>query len=367
VRRNRILGLLAPWLLAPWLLAPWLLALVLLAHTSCTSTRKEIPPEDGGNQVLADEILTEAPDTSPEFPENPLPVTAFEEVWAYLLQGRENALGDMPLSDLVYFGADINAYGQLVNVPNVKDIPPFSGRVHLVVKCDSASLTHFILKEDARERRELIAGLLKAAQSFDGLQIDFEYIPARDGAPFLSFLGELRAGLGGKIFSVALKARTRTLADDVYDYAKIKPLVDRIIVMAYDEHWAGSAPGAIAGMEWCRNVANYALPVIGREKLVMGLPFYGRAWSNPDPARAYTYQGVEGLLSESGNPKILREESVPTFEYEVPVSVRVYYEDEVSISSRLEMYRDIGVRSVGFWRLGQESPAVWNTLRLEKK
>jgi spore germination protein YaaH len=345
-------------------LVPWLLALVLSALTACTATPKGILAEPDGGR--ADEIAVDAP--SPESPEEPLPVTAFDEVWAYLLQGRESALqsGDVPLSDLGYFGAEINSYGQLSGVPNVKDVPPFKGRIHLVVKCDSTSLTHFILKEDARERRELIADLLNATQSFDGLQIDFEYIPARDGDQFFSFLGELRAGLGGKIFSVALKARTRPLANDVHDYAKIKPLVDRILVMAYDEHWATSAPGSIAGMEWCRNVANYALPVIGPEKLIMGLPFYGRAWSNPDPARAYTYQGIESLLSGNGNPEILREESVPTFEYEVPVLVRVYYEDEVSISSRLEMYRAIGVRSVGFWRLGQETPAVWNTLRLEK-
>jgi spore germination protein YaaH len=340
----------------------YLLPIILIA---CSSTRQDFLPEsEGTRDSLSDP--TELPMMEDPVTE-PLPVSPFHEIWAYLLDGREDALKEgMPVSDIGYFGAEINSYGQLVSVPNARKVPAsFGGKDHLVVKCDSTSLTHFILVEGSRERRELVAALLAAVRNYDGLQIDFEYIPALDGPPFLSFLGELRDGLGSKVFSIALKARTRTLANDVYDYAKIEPLVDRILVMAYDEHWAGSRPGPIAGMDWCRNVAEYALSVIGREKLIMGLPFYGRAWSNPDPAKAYTFPGVEGLLNENEVGEIQREDGIPTFQYNVPVSVTVYYEDEVSLSQRLEMYRGIGVRGVGFWRLGQETAAVWDVLHLE--
>jgi spore germination protein YaaH len=289
----------------------------------------------------------------------------FGEIWAYILSGREDALkAGLPISDLGYFGAEIDSYGKLTGVPSPAGLPPFLGRVHLVVICDSYSLTHFVLKPDSPERRDLIADLLKAARNFDGLQIDFENIPARDREPFFSFLGELRAGLGNRRFTVALRARTRPLDNDVHDYARIAPLVDRILVMAYDEHWGGSSPGPIAGMEWCRNVASYALAVIGREKLIMGLPFYGRAWIEPSPARAYTYPQIEALLSEHRVREIRREEDIPNFEYEVPVLVRGYYEDAVSVGTRLRMYRGLGVRAVGFWRLGQEGPGVWDTLGL---
>jgi hypothetical protein len=295
----------------------------------------------------------------------PLPPAVFDEVWAYLVQGRESALTEgLPVSDLGYFGAEVDSYGKLTGIPNPSDIPPFGGRVHLVVKCDSYSLSHFVLKKNSPERRELTADLLAASRKFDGLQIDFENIPSRDGEQFFSFLAELRAGLGEAFFSVALKARTRALNNDVHDYRKISPLVDRILVMAYDEHWGGSEPGPVAGMEWCRNVAAYALSVIGRGKLIMGLPFYGRAWIDPSPARAYTYPQIETLLRENGVRNIRREGEIPNFEYEIPVTVKGYYEDEVSLGARLRMYSDMGVRAVGFWRLGQESPAAWDTLRL---
>ncbi|MDR1239841.1 MAG: glycoside hydrolase [Treponema sp.] len=294
-----------------------------------------------------------------------LPVSSFPEIWGYVVAGRESALSkNLPLSDIGYFGAEIDAYGKLTDVPNPRNIRNFSGRVHLVVACNSRSLTHFVLMEGSAERKALIADLLTAAKNFTGLQIDFEYIPQRDGGAFLSFLGDLRAGLGGKMFTIALPARTRPVNNDVFDYRKIKPLVDRILVMAYDEHWSASAPGPIASLSWCRRVAEYALAEIGPEKLIMGLPFYGRAWGSTNPSKAYLYSSIKNLLDENHITEIRRENGIPTFNYEVPVKVRVYYEDAFSLSARMELYKALGVRHIGFWRLGQETPVVWKLLRL---
>ncbi|MDR1025306.1 MAG: glycoside hydrolase, partial [Treponema sp.] len=322
---------------------------VSLLFSACASSGRDFSGGNGAIYPVPPGIPAPETADSPEFdiPEQDggLPVSEFGEIWAYILQDRENALREgLPISDLGYFGAEVDSYGKLAAVPNPRAIPRFNGRVHLVVKCDSYSLTHFVLKYNSPERRELIADLLGAARNFDGLQIDFEYIPVRDREQFFSFLGELRAGLRDKFFTVALKARTRPVNNDVHDYARIGPLVDRILVMAYDEHWAGSAPGPVAGMEWCRDVASYACSVIGREKLIMGLPFYGRAWIEPNPAKAYIYSQIESLLGENGIRETPREKGIPSFEFETPVVVKGYYEDSGSLAVRLRMYRDMGVR-----------------------
>ena len=304
-----------------------------------------------------------------------LPVSVFGEIWAYLVSGREQALDiDFPISDLCYFGADVDSYGKLCDVPDFRNVSGFlsdSGiidsnkRVHLVSACGGRALTHFVLAEGSSERKELIRDLLEAAKPYSGLQIDYENVPARDGEAFLSFLRELRAGLGNKMLSVALPARTRALKDDVYDYEKIKPIVDRILVMAYDEHWSTSEPGPIASMGWCQRVANYAVETIGKEMLIMGLPFYGRSWGSVNSNKAYLFSGIEELKNERNIADIRRESGIPTFRYEFPLSVTVYYEDDYSLSARLEMYKRIGVGAVGFWRLGQETPAIWPLIRLE--
>ena len=299
-------------------------------------------------------------------PGEKLPVSYYREIWAYLVRDREEALKvDYPISDLGYFGAELDSYGKLIDVPDIKRISYFSGRVHLVVACNSKALTHFVLIEGSAERKALIRDLLEAAKPFHGLQIDFENVLPKDGDAFLSFLRDLRAGLKGKIFSVALPARTRILQDDVYDYTKIKGLADRILVMAYDEHWSTSDPGPIASMGWCQRVAKYALETISTEKLIMGLPFYGRSWGNVNANKAYLHSGIETTMQEQNIEKPDRENGIPTFRYETPLSVTVYYEDAYSLSARLEMYKKLGVNSVGFWRLGQETPAFWPLIGLQ--
>ena len=149
---------------------------------------------------------------------------------------------------------------------------------------------HFCLDPQFRLRDDLITAIAAAAEPYDGVQIDFETVSASDSDSFYEFLSILKKKLGSKTFSVALPARTRNVGD-AFDYAKISSIADRIIVMAYDEHWSGSAPGSIASLEWCRKVSAYSRSIIPPSKLVMGLPFYGRAWATANPAKAYRFFG----------------------------------------------------------------------------
>jgi hypothetical protein len=346
-----------------------LLFCVILVSASCLFSCNTAPPvyQQPGDEYERDNLgegdNLSAYDEYPPGPEE-LPVLAFDEIWGYLVSGREEALrDDLPLSDVVYFGAEVDTYGKLTDVPDRRKAGSYSGRLHLVAACNSRSLTHFVLEPGSRVRAELVADLLAASAPYDGLQIDFELIPARDGENFRSFLRELREGLGDKSFTIALPARIRTIEDDVYDYERIKPLADRVFVMAYDEHWSTSAPGPIASMKWSRDVAEYALKTIGPEKLVMGLPFYGRTWGSVNTFRAFFFSGIERIKNENSVTDTRREDGIPTFTYDVPVTVTAYYEDVYSLSARSLLYKDMGIRSIGFWSLGQEDGRIWGFLK----
>ena len=277
-----------------------------------------------------------------------LPVSTFSEIWAYVVSGNEAALkSNLPISDVVYFQAEVDRYGKLVAVPKRNKFAKFNGRVHVSIACHSAGLIHFTVEPGSKARAALIQQIIAAAKDFDGLNIDFENVPSQDAENFLSFLAEIRAGLGrGKTFSVCVPARTR--GGGPYDYNKIAFLSDRVFVMAYDEHWSTSAPGPVASMNWCRNVAAYALKAVGSEKLVMGIPFYGRAWGNTSTSRALVNATTERIKKEHDVQDIRRVGGIPTFTYDVLVKVTVYYEDEFSIGTRVDMYRKQGVRSIGF-------------------
>ncbi|MDR3355658.1 MAG: glycoside hydrolase [Spirochaetaceae bacterium] len=338
-------------------------------QTQNAETVEEIPvqaqeayPEEGRQEY---QELIDA-ETEAALPENTdgLPASSFDEVWAYLLSGQDKILNTgYPISDLVHFAAEVDSYGHLSVIPRRKAITRFKGRVHLAVVCDSAGLTHFVIQGGSEARKQLVAEILAAAKDYDGLNVDIERVPERDTEHFLSFLSELRAGLGGRTLSVCVPGRTR--AGGPYSYASIAGLADRVFVMAYDEHWSGGPPGPVASMNWCKAVADYGLHAIGQEKLVMGIPFYGRSWGDKSTSRALVHRTTESQKREYGAQDFHRVNGIPTFTYDVTVKVTVYYEDEYSLAARMRMYRGQGVQKIGFWRLGQEAPGVWNLVKLD--
>lgn len=284
----------------------------------------------------------------------------FSEVWAYLLAGEERYLdASFPITDLGYFGAGINTYGKLVGVPDRAKVKAFKGRVHLVVaEVGNAALTHFCLDPAYPVRDALVADIVAGAAAFDGVQLDFEAIGANDYDNYYEFVRVLGRALGKKTLSVTLPARMSERGDE-FGYARFGLVADRVIVMAYDEHWSSSVPGPVASIDWCRKVAVYALSKVDPSKLVMGAPFYGRAWADKNPSRAYRYSGISSLLEEKGIGQVQRQDDIPYVEYMETVSVKVYFDDSASTLSRLGMYRAASVGKVAFWRLGQEDPAVW--------
>lgn len=287
----------------------------------------------------------------------------FDEVWAYLMAGEEAFLADgQPVTDVAYFGAGLTSSGELSRVPDIRKIGYFPARKHLVVaEVGNQALTHFALSPDFPIRDKLVADIAAAAEPFDGVQIDFEMILTKDKDAFFDFLGLLKARIGGRTLSVAVPARWRDVAD-AYDYGLLNATADRIVVMAYDEHWSASGPGPIASVAWGKNVAAYAAKKLAPGRLVMGLPFYGRAWTDKNLSRAYKHSGVAAIIEGAPGGVHQREDEIPSLEYQETVTVRLFYEDASSIRSKLRAYAAASVRNVAFWRLGQEDPEVWPLL-----
>ncbi|MCR4580224.1 MAG: glycoside hydrolase [Treponema sp.] len=295
----------------------------------------------------------------------PLPL---RENWGYVMAGREDEYSsEIPLTDVCYFGAEIGTYGSLVNVPARSKLKTGHSRCHLVVVCDSRSLTHFILEPDYNLRNQLLKDIVKAAAPYDGVQIDFELVPVRDRKNFITFLGDLRYMLGkNKWFSVCVPARFRLLSEDVYPYEEIARYCDRVFVMAYDEHWSGSKPGAIANVEWCKKVAEYAKKTIPERKLIMGLPLYGRTWASETTAGAWYFSGANRIMTEHGVEEVEYEDEIPTFKYTAQVEVTGYFNDISSVLAIGRAYQEMGIQKMGFWRIGMEDPELWNWVKINR-
>jgi|GEM_PF-1844382 len=293
--------------------------------------------------------------------------TGFNEIWAYLMCGEESEYkGNEPVTDLCYFGAELTYRGELIGPKQIPESLKTGSktRVHLVIaNMYNTALLHFSISPDYPIRKELIESIADYSKNYDGIQIDFEGIHPEDRSNFISFLSECKNAIGKKELSVALRANTRS-TDDVYDYNAIGKIVDRVLIMAYDEHWSTSVPGPIASVEWCKKVAECAAGQIEERKIVMGLPFYGRAWQEANHARALKYRTVETIANKKNDIAVL-ENDYPSFTYDEKVKVTVFFENRSSIIQKLSMYRSMGIRSVGFWRIGQNPTDIWQYLSIE--
>ncbi len=304
------------------------------------------------------------PDQKPTPEEMPRP--AFREIWAYLMRGEEKELsGSEPVTDLCYFSVSMNREGRITETVARPDVTLKGGSrpaIHLVVaELANQALMHFALNPRYGVRPLLLEDIRRVSAPFDGVQLDFEMLHREDADLFFGFLADLRAALPeGKKLSVAVPARTK-LVPGPYDYTRVAPLVDRMIVMAYDEHWSTSAPGPVASLPWCANVADYARSVIPADKIVMGLPLYGRAWQDKRLARALRFSGVQDLAAEKQAPRNYAPEVGAWFEYPESVTVTVFYDDHHTLREKLRLYEGKGIGAVSFWRIGQGPPGFWES------
>ncbi len=294
----------------------------------------------------------------------------FNQIWGYLMKGEETRLTRAaPITDIGYFSAQVNTIGRIdgsIARPKLAAKPGIRQRVHLVISAPaSPTLIYFCLSKSPRTRAGLISDIIRVSQPFDGVQIDFESMRAQEKAAYISFLAELKRMLpAGKMLSVAVPARTE-LKQDAFSYAGIATVVDKVLVMAYDEHWRTGAPGPIASAQWCRQVCSFARRNIPAHKLIMGLPLYGRIWQKDKVARALKYPETLALW-EKQKPLVKRlPGDTPYFEYATRVTAAVYFEDVRSLTNKLSLYQRAGIQQVGFWRIGQGPAKLWNELAVD--
>ncbi|MHB8919070.1 MAG: glycosyl hydrolase family 18 protein [Desulfocucumaceae bacterium] len=220
-------------------------------------------------------------------------------------------------------------------------------------------------------RNKLVNNIIEQVvkNGYDGVNIDFEGIPASLRGHFNSFLEQLAGSLKpkSKLLTLAVPAKTRdevTGWSGAYDYRTIGRLADYVVIMTYDEHWGGGSPGPVASLPWVTRVLDYTTSVMPPQKVLMGLACYGYDWPANQKGKAVKWNNIPSLTARYGNNVMWdNTNSVPYLIYwQNAVKHQVWFENRYSLAIKLEMAKNYGLGGVAFWRMGFEDASFWNTL-----
>ena len=222
-------------------------------------------------------------------------------------------------------------------------------------------------------RTALIDNIMKeaAACGMDGVNIDFEKVmDEAAGEDFVQFLRELsiRCRQAGLVLSVdnyvPYHFNTR------YNLAEQGVVADYVIIMAYDEHWAGSEEaGSVSSIEYVRYAIEKTSEYVPEDKIVTALPFYTRLWKTEGTtltSEAYAMTGVSSLLSAYQMEPVWDDETGQNYA-EATVGdafYQIWIEDLQSLNVKLTVMNNYELGGVAAWRLGYEPAEAWDLIKV---
>ena len=135
-------------------------------------------------------------------------------------------------------------------------------------------------------RKKLAEQIARAVvqYSLDGVNVDIENVTHQDRNTYSEFVELLRQKLPeDKIVAVSVAANPYGYTQGwhgSYDYRRLGAAADYLMLMTYDEHYQGGSSGPVASRAFQEQSIQYALKYVPADKLVLGLPFFGRIWSD---------------------------------------------------------------------------------------
>ncbi|MBL8130871.1 MAG: glycoside hydrolase family 18 protein [Anaerolineae bacterium] len=277
----------------------------------------------------------------------------------------------------------------------------------------SALFSDVAAEVETRERfAETCAGLM-LQYGFDGLDIDWEYPTGgghmlnrerpEDPENFILLLEALRRKLdelgaqNDRHFLLTIAASAGRDKYEPLDWSRIEPLLDFINVMTYDmagiysEQTGFNAPlydstdPPPEGTSTDTAIQDYLALGIPADKLVIGVPFYGRGWGGVGPENDGLHQPFTEIpvgTWEVGNFEYqdLAENYVPHYQrfwderaqvpwlYSAETGIMITYDDPESMRVKANYVLDNGLGGVMFWELsgddaqGSLLTALYDTL-----
>lgn len=232
------------------------------------------------------------------------------------------------------------------------------------------SISMYEILSSTTIRQKLIDSLMNDLITYgiDGINVDFEQLSMDCGEHFVEFIRELSAACrkNGKVLSVDNYVPRDF--NDYYDRKEQGIVADYVIVMGYDEHYAGSKEaGSVASIDYVEDGIAQTVKEVPAEKVINAIPFYTRIWETTGDgisSQAVDMVTAEQFISNHGITAEWDETTCQNYgEYTSGDSrYQVWLEDADSIKVKLNVMENYGIGGVAEWRLGFEKPEIWGVI-----
>lgn len=216
-------------------------------------------------------------------------------------------------------------------------------------------------------RRKLIASLMEEVEHYgiDGINLDIEGIRAEAGPHYVQFIRELSVDCRKNGIVLSVDTYVPSAYTAFYNRAEQGRVADYVIIMGYDEHYAGGEAGSVASLEYERTGIENTLKQVPAEKIISAIPFYTRLWlEGKDGKTTSTAMGIASAKKwVAENQMSLKwQEDLGQYYGEKQVedgTYRLWMEEEDSISLKVKLVEDYRLAGVACWKLGFEPENIW--------
>lgn len=230
---------------------------------------------------------------------------------------------------------------------------------------------------DYKKRADLINKIVTMTISYnlDGINIDFENMNESDKDVFSRFIIELAPRLKeyGKVLSVDVTAPDGSPDWSLcYNRNKIGKIADYVIFMAYDQYGVSStSAGTTAGADWVEvNIKKFlGQEEVAAEKIILGMPFYTRAWNETSSgvkSTVISMKYVDSAVPEEATRQWNNDLKQYYVEYQKNgTNYKMWIEDENSIEAKFVLMHNYNLAGAAYWQKGMEKEGIWELVEKE--
>lgn len=222
-------------------------------------------------------------------------------------------------------------------------------------------------------RKDLIARLTEEALALglDGINLDIEGIKPSAGPHYVQFIRELSIECRKNRLVLSVDNYVPTDYTAFYNRAEQGRVADYVIIMGYDEHYAGGDAGSVASLPYVKKGIESTVAMVPKEKVINAIPLYTRVWTDNDGKTSSSALGILAAKAwvEEKQVELYWQEELGQYYGELQTDEglkMLWMEEETSIGLKMDAIREAQLAGVAVWKLGFEPADLWDIIQVNE-